>query len=384
MNLHPEFPGGLRKGTADYDYFLVGNIFHSADIRFAFNILQQLEQASLALGKFCAKIKELPNIGWFIQAYARKEATQSSRIEGTQTNIEEAFTQEEDTISIERRDDWLEVHCYIKALEWAIERMEQLPLSNRLIRETHRLLLDQPRGRHKAPGEFRTTQNWIGGSRPGNARFVPPSPEYISEAMSNLEQFIHSDVPMPHLIKIALIHYQFETIHPFLDGNGRIGRMLIPLYLLAHRVLDAPILYISDYFEKNRPNYYEALADATRSQQGVARWISFFLDAVCITATESMQTAENILRLKATIRDEKLPQLGRRAKNAAALLNLLFEHPVTRSAQIRKHLGISIQSTQTLLQDFVRLGILREITGSTRNRVFGFYRYLRLLEGTET
>ena len=392
-NLHHNFPGGLRKSSlGDYHYFLVGDLFASAKIDFNWSIISQLERTNLTLGEFSAKIKDLPDPDFFIRAVSRKEATLSSRIEGTQTQIEDAFVRNEGGVDPEKRDDWEEVRCYTAALDHAVASLRQMPLCSRLIKGAHKVLLNQPRGRDKNPGEFRVSQNWIGGSRPDNARFVPPAAEHVAAAMGNLEKFMHDDsLRMPHLIKAALIHYQFETIHPFLDGNGRVGRMLIPLYLMAHKILDAPILYVSGYFERHRDVYYDMLNRARQDQRGVVDWVSFFLDAVYETAAAGATVMQNILNLKHELEIGKIYEFGGRAKNAKKFLDFLFLHPVVRSSEIKREMealdgangtdeyNFSVPLIQKLLKDFVRLGILREVTGKKRNRLFVFEPYMNLL-----
>jgi Fic family protein len=377
--LSQRFPGEIRKAGL-YKYFLPADIFLAKNLVLNFKIQKQLEEATLVLGKFSAKITGIPNINHFISSYLNKEAVQSSRIEGTQTEIDQAFEEDESEVSADNKNDWQELRQYIVAINKAITNLNKLPICSRLIQDTHKILLSQVRGEHKSPGAYRESQNWIGGSRPDNAHFVPPAPEFVEELMKNLEYFIHDDsLQIPNLVKIALIHYQFETIHPFLDGNGRIGRMLIPLYLLEKKMLDQPILYISDFFEKNRRSYYDALDYARKDEEGVIRWISFFLDGVISTANEGIEITEKILKLREKIFQEKIPTLGRRAKNGQKLVVFLFKTPIVDSIKIREELKISAQSSQILINDFVKLGILQEITGQKRNRMFVFEDYLALL-----
>ena len=379
-NLHNQFPGGYRQSINDYEYYLVGDIFKSHQkLNTNMAIFKQVEEASRVLGRFSILIEKIPNPITYISAYTKKEATQSSRIEGTQTNIEDAFISEKD-ISKEKKDDWRELHCYIEALDFAINQLKKLPLCNRLLKETHKILLSQARGKNKLPGEFRKSQNWVGGSRPDNARFVPPTAEYVGDAMANLEKFIQDKtVQIPTLIKAAIIHYQFESIHPFLDGNGRIGRMLISLFLLEQKVLKYPILYISDFFENNRSNYYDALDRARKNPEGVIHWISFFLDGIYKTAEKGEKSTQKILDLQESIITEKIPNFGRQAKNAKELLDLLFDQAVINSNNIVDKLGISANSAQKLISSFIKYGILKEITGYKRNRIFIFDDYLKLL-----
>ena len=376
--LSQHFPGEKRKAGL-YEYFLPADIFLAQHLVLDFKLQKQLEQATLELGRFSAKITSIPNIRHFIQSYLNKEAVQSSRIEGTKTEIDQAFEENEADIATENRDDWHELRQYIKAMQHALQ--SDLPLCERLICQAHHILLDQARGQHKSPGEYRKSQNWIGGSRPDNAHFVPPAPTLVNNLMQNLEAFIHDEsLQIPDLVKIALIHYQFETIHPFLDGNGRIGRMIIPLYLKEKGILPQPILYISDFFEKNRRSYYDALDYARKDTAGALRWISFFLDGVISTAKKGITTTEDILALQKNLFQQKVPQLGRRAKNAQKLAEFLFQSPIVDSVKIRKNIGITAQNAQVLLGEFVDLGVLEEITGQKRNRVFVFREYLNLLQ----
>ncbi|QQS59100.1 Fic family protein [Candidatus Peregrinibacteria bacterium] len=378
--LSTTFPGETRKKES-YQFFLPADIFLTQHLTFDLAIQKQLEQATLVLGQFSAKITSIPNIELFISSYINKEAVQSSRIEGTKTEIDGAFEEDETEIDPEKRDDWKELHQYIAALKNALSERQKLPICERLIRNAHSVLLDQNRGKNKSPGQYRKSQNWIGGSRPDNAHFVPPSPELVGEAMKNLEAFIQDEkIPIPDLIKIALIHFQFETIHPFLDGNGRIGRMLIPLYLLEKNILQQPILYISDFFEKNRRAYYDSLDYARSSQDGVIKWVSFFLDGVVQTAKQGIITTDKINTLQNNIFHEKIPTLGRRAKNATKLAQLLFHKPFVDSIRVRRQLEISPQAAQNLLASFVKLNILKEVTGYKRNRQFIFKEYLNILK----
>lgn len=383
MGLYKTFPGGLQKSTQGYSYFLVGDLFESQYLNLDHLLGKKLEETSLALGIFSSLVERIPNPHQFIRAYLNTEATISSRIEGTQIEIQDSFVKESDIVT-EKRDDWQEVFCYIRAADWAMSELKNLPLCNRVIKSTHKILLSQARGKNKLPGEFRRSQNWIGGSRPDNAHFVPLAKEYLSEAMDNLELFIHDkSLSMPHLIKVALIHYQFETIHPFLDGNGRIGRMLISLYLLEHRILKTPILYISQFLEKHRSAYYGALDGARNSQEGVVQWILFFLNAVYQTAEQGIQTTQKLIDLKEHLVKEKLLTLGRQAKNAFRLMELLFTMPVIRASEVQKEMAVSPQSAQSLIKNFVQLGLLKEMTGKKRNRIFVFQRYIDLLAGRD-
>ena len=379
--LSNKFPGELCQKD-DYHFFLPGDLFLAQGFTFELPILRKLERATLKLGQFSEKIKDIPDAERFILVYSRKEARQSTRIEGTQTNVEETFQEEEQAIPQENRDDWQELQQYIIAMHHAVEKLDSVPLGIRLIKESHHILLSQARGRHRLPGEFRTSQNWLGGSRPSNAHFVPPSSEHILEAMSNLERFIHDEQTIPHLIKIALIHYQFETIHPFLDGNGRMGRMLIPLYLMAQGIIEKPILYISDFFESNRNDYYDALDQGRQSKEGLIKWVSFFLDGVIETADKGLESTNAIISLQDEVM-QKISKLRRQTKNTKALADMLFIKPFVTSKDLHSRLECSKGAAQQLLKDFVDLNILTERTGQKRNRKYYFDRYVKILFADE-
>lgn len=338
------------------------------------NIL--LETATRSLGELNAFSLILPDVEMFIYMHIVKEANTSSRIEGTQTGLDEALMREED-ISPEKRDDWREVQNYIKALNYAIEKLSQIPLSNRLIRKTHEILLNDVRGEHKSPGEFRRSQNWIGGSSLSDAIFIPPAHDEVPELMSDLEKFLHNDeINVPHLVKIAIAHYQLETIHPFLDGNGRIGRLLITLYLVSNGILKRPSLYLSDFFEKHKSQYYDALM-YVRTQNDLGHWIKFFLNAVASTAEKGKNTFTQILDLRNEVSD-KLITFGRRAENAHKLVNYLYQHPLVNSADVAKLLNVSSPVAHKLVNQFEEMDLLTELTGNKRNREFCFTRYFRL------
>ena len=256
-----------------------------------------LSKADRMLGRLDMYSEHIPNIDMFISMHVMKEATQSSRIEGTQTNMEEAILDKE-YVPLDKRDDWMEVHNYINAMNEAIKMLQELPFSSRLIRNVHKTLLQGVRGEHKQPGEFRRSQNWIGGTSISDAIFVPPVADSISELMGDIEDFVHNDkIYFPELLKIALIHYQFETIHPFLDGNGRTGRLMITLYLVSKGILKMPILYLSDYLEKHRNSYYACLTKA-RGDNDISGWFKFFLNGVIETANSGVKTFEDILHLQ--------------------------------------------------------------------------------------
>lgn len=335
-----------------------------------------LEKANRALGELNAFSLIVPDIDLFIQMHVVKEAQTSSRIEGTQTGMDEALMSEEQ-IKPEKRDDWREVRNYIDAVNMAIDELLNLPLSNRLLKQTHEILMRGVRGERKQPGEFRTSQNWIGGSSLLDAAFIPPHQDGVPELMGDLEQFWHNErITVPHLVRIAISHYQFETIHPFLDGNGRIGRLLIPLYLVSHGLLAKPSLYLSDFFERNRASYYDALMQV-RVSNNLIHWVRFFLKGVTETATKGRDVFQQILSLRTDVEHQVLC-LGKRAPNARQALNLLYRKPMVTAADLEQGLGVTHPTANALLKDFVRLGILREVTGAERHRLYVFETYLDL------
>lgn len=335
-------------------------------------------QAHQKLGELSAYAELVPDVDFFIKMHIAKEAALSSRIEGTQTTVEEAFLRSED-IRPEERDDWQEVQNYIEAMHYAINALDTLPLSNRLIRETHRLLLQGVRGQHKQPGEFRHSQNWIGGASLADAAFIPPPHHEVPDLMGDLEMFLHNeDIFIPELVRVAIAHYQFETIHPFLDGNGRIGRLLIALYLVSKGILGKPALYLSAFFEANRQVYYDNLS-GVRLRNDLDRWLRFFMVGVIQTATSSVETFRKIAALKHRL-ELQIAQLGRRQANADRLLQYLFSQPVVSAQDVETALSCSAPTANTLLQTFSTLGILQEKTGYQRNRIFRFAEYIGLFE----
>lgn len=343
-------------------------------------LLTQLSKADRNLGKLDAFSDLIPDIDFFIKMHITKEATVSSKIEGTQTSFQEALVKEQD-LDPERRNDWNEVHAYIDAMNQAMEEMKRLPISTRLIRQTHETLLQGVRGKEKLPGEFRSSQNWIGPSLK-HAIFVPPTHDEIPELMSDLEHFIHSDqhdppLHVPHLIKIALIHYQFETIHPFLDGNGRIGRLLITLYLLDKNLLQKPTLYLSEFFERNRRDYYDNLM-RVREKNDIRTWLEFFLVGVIETTESSILTFQKIITLRDRIELTQLIRLGKKQLDAKRLINELYKQPIIDTAYVSEKLEIHPSTANRLIKDFVDLGILEELTGYKRNRIFAFNEYINL------
>lgn len=341
-------------------------------------LIQLLGQADRELGRLDMYSDYIPNIDLFISMHVLKEATQSSKIEGTQTNMEEALLEKED-VAPDKRDDWEEVQNYVAAMNEAIAKLHTLPFSARLVRAAHKTLLRGVRGKHKQPGEFRRSQNWIGGATISDAVFVPPVHTSIGELMGDIEQFVHNDTQyFPELLKIAMVHYQFETIHPFLDGNGRVGRLLITLYLVSKGILKQPVLYLSDFFERNRTHYYDNLM-RVREKNDLLQWFKFFLVGIIETAKNSITTFDNILKLQKQV-DSKIQSLGSRTANAQKVLHCLYQRPMIDAARVGEAAGISPASAYKLIADLEQFGILEEITGGKRGKMYVFAAYLQLFK----
>ena len=373
-----KFKAGTLKKQYGYSSFSPSFINHSWLVNDA-KINNLLSNADRKLGELNAFSMLIPDVDFFIKMHITKEATTSSRIEGTQTSMEEAL-QSEAYINPEKIDDWHEVHNYIKAMNFAIAQLDKLPVSNRLLKQTHKKLLQGVRGRHKLPGEFRTSQNWIGGASLKDAAFIPPHHDEVLDLMSDLEKFINNDdIHVPTLIRIALAHYQFETIHPFLDGNGRLGRLLITLYLVSNKIISKPALYLSDFFERNRRFYYENLT-GVRTKNNVAKWLSFFLVGVVETAQNSIETFNAIIKLRQVVEEKKIITFGKRVPLALALIRYLYSKPIIDANEVAIALKVNISTAHRLIQDFENLKILVEQTGYKRNRVFVFEAYIKLFK----
>ncbi|MGM0519612.1 MAG: Fic family protein [Campylobacterota bacterium] len=372
MNIK-DFKSGTLRQEYQYKSFLPEKINHT----FTWDdpqINTMLEDATRALGELNAFTMIVPNVDMFIQMHITKEANTSSKIEGTKTEMDEVLVAKEQ-IDPEKRDDWQEVRNYIDAMNSAIKELESLPISNRLIKNIHAILLNSVRGETKQPGEFRKSQNWIGGTSLATAYFIPPHHKEVDELMSDLEKFLHDEeIFVPHLIKIAIAHYQFETIHPFLDGNGRIGRLMITLYLVSNGLLKKPSLYLSDFIEKNKSAYYEALT-RVRTNNDLTHWIKFFLEAVIVTANSGVKTFQDILSLKQEM-DSLVVGFGKKAHNATRLVEMLYQKPIVNMTDVGRELNLAKATVSSLIKDFEEKGILKETTGYERNKYYAFTRYL--------
>jgi len=372
-----DFKAGRQKQQYQYHSFMPAPINHEWLISDS-KLTILLSQADNKLGELNAFSQLVPDIDFFIKMHVNKEATSSSRIEGTQTNIEEAL-QKIEYIDPEKRDDWEEVQNYIKAMNEAVSALEKLPVSSRLLKDTHRILLQGVRGKHKNPGEFRYNQNWIGGASINDAIFIPPHHEDVLDLMADLERFLNDETfPVPHLIRIAIAHYQFETIHPFSDGNGRIGRLLITLYLVSKGLLVKPTLYLSDFFEKHKGLYYDNLT-RVRTHNDLTQWVKFFLEGVRQTSENSIQTFRSIISLRQEY-EASILSLGKKTKLAKDFLHYLYKKPVTDGQDVAETFSINLSTSLRLIDDFVKLEILREVTGFKRNRIFLFNKYIKLFE----
>ena len=344
-----------------------------------------LSEADFALGKLNGAVLTLPNPNLFVFMYVRKEAVLSSQIEGTQSTLQNLLSAEAELFDADTPTDVNEVLSYVRAMDHGLARLKELPVSVRLIRELHAELMRDARGGQLTPGELRTSQNWIGpaGGSIRDASFVPPPPHEAAVALSDLELFLHAPTLLPPLVRVALAHAQFETIHPLLDGNGRLGRLLITFLLTEKRLLDRPVLYLSHHFKRHRAEYYDRL-QAVRDAGDWEAWLMFFLRGVAAVSGEATETAAAILRMREHFRTLITDRLGRAAGNGHRVMDKLFDHPVVTVATVRAWLGVTQTASNTLVNRLAEIGVLREVTGYARNRRFRFEPYLLLFEEPET
>lgn len=370
--------GHYVRQPMDYSAFIPARL-PPADLDIGIEMQDLLSKADRALGRLDGSIQTLPNPDLFVLMYIRKEAVLSSQIEGTQSSLTDVLEAEANLLDAARPGDVEEVINYIDALKHGIARLPDLPISTRLIREIHARLMDGVRGQERNPGEIRSSQNWIGhgGSALRDAVFVPPPPDMVGEALSNLEEFIHSGTHLPVLIRIGLVHAQFETIHPFLDGNGRVGRLIITLLLCERQVLSQPVLYISHYLKANRQRYYELL-QAVRDHGQWEEWLKFFLEGIRIVSDEATETSRNIVALRENHRKLITDTFGRAAASGLTLLEDLFLHPVVNVNYVAHLLGMTHAGANILVRRMVDIGVLTEITGQARNRAFRYGAYVDL------
>ena len=336
-----------------------------------------LAEANRQIGELNAYSLLIPNVDLYIKMHVKIEANKSSRIEGTKTTVEEDLLDVSD-INPEKRDDWEEVQNYVKATNYGVERIrEGFPVCTRLIREIHKILMNGVRGEHKTPGEFRTSQNWIGGSMPSTAVYVPPPHTEVAECLSDFEKFINNqEIDTPDLIKIAILHYQFESIHPFLDGNGRIGRLLVPLYIQSKGMLEKSCLYISDYIEKNKDTYYDMLT-RVRTQNDMIGWIKFFLEAVIETSKTAKEKFRSVVEFTIEM-DKIVMKLPLKPENAKKVIDLLYDEPIMTRNKMAEYTGIKLTTINGVVNALLEKNFIKEKTGYSRNQIFAFEKYIDL------
>lgn len=380
-NYQPGRAGRYLPQPKGYKAFIPAPVPPSPPIQLGSDLLVLVSKADRALGRLDGSIYTLPDADLFVYMYVRKEAVLSSQIEGTQSSLQDILAAEARIFSAERPRDVDEVVNYVRAMNHGLERLPSLPVSVRLIREIHGKLLEGVRGSHLTPGELRTSQNWIGpaGSTIATAAFVPPPPQEIAASLSNLEQFLHSDAQLPLLIKIGIAHAQFETIHPFLDGNGRVGRLLITFLLCEQKVLEKPVLYLSHYFKLHRQEYYEHL-QAVRDRGDWEGWLGFFLRGVEDVANQATETARRILALREEHRTIITDRLNRAAANGHRVLEHLYRHPIVSVQEVRTLIGSTYPAANNLVARLEQAGILSEFTGHARNRRFLYRQYTNLFQ----
>jgi Fic family protein len=368
-----------------YKAFIPAPLPPKPPVQIAGELQVLLSQADRALGRLDGSIQTLPNPDLFVYMYVRKEAVLSSQIEGTQSSLQDVLAAEAHIFSPDRPRDVNEVVNYVRAMNYGLQRLAELPVSVRLIREIHTELLQGARGSHLTPGALRTSQNWIGpgGCTLNEATFVPPPHHQVQDMLGDLEKFLHTDTGLPLLIKIGLAHAQFETIHPFLDGNGRVGRLLITFLLCEQRVLLKPVLYLSYFFKRNRQQYYEQL-QSVRDAGTWEQWLTFFLRGIIEVSQQATTTARGILTLREAHRNIIIEHLGRAAGNGQRVLEYLYEHPIVSVKEIQILTGITYQAANDLVTRMANIGILLEFTGQSRNRRFRYESYIGLFNDSES
>jgi Fic family protein len=367
-----------------YRAFLPAALPPTPPIRIEGDFQRLLSQADRALGRLDGSIQTLPNPDLFVFMYVRKEAVLSSQIEGTQSSLQDLLAAEADLFAPDLPRDVDEVVNYVAAMNYGLERLKELPLSTRLIGEIHARLLQGVRGAKLTPGELRRSQNWIGpgGCTLSDATFVPPPPHEVGSVLSDLEKFLHNPGDLPSLVQIGLAHAQFETIHPFLDGNGRVGRLLITFFLCQQQILQRPVLYLSHHFKKHRAEYYDRL-QAVRDRGDWEGWLEFFVTGVLETSREATETARRILALREDHRARITDRLGRAAGNGHRILEYLYQRPILKVAEIEKLLRVTYAAANGLVSRLASLGLLQEITGQKRHRVFRYAPYLDLFSDSQ-
>ena len=373
--------GLYQRQLRGYRAFVPAPLPPNPPIQIGGELQRLLSEADIALGRLDGSIQILPNPDLFVLMYVRKEAVLSSQIEGTQSSLQDLLAAEAALYAPEAPKDVDEVINYVSAMNHGLRRLPELPVSIRLIREIHEKLLADVRGHRLTPGELRTSQNWIGsgGCTLAEAIFVPPPPEIVAANLGNLEAFLHSESDLPVLIKIGLAHAQFETIHPFLDGNGRVGRLLITFLLMSSGVLHKPVLYLSYYLKRHRARYYELL-QAIRDTGDWESWLSFFLTGVSEVSAQASDTAKRILALRETHRSLIAERLGRAAGSGHRVLEHLFERPIVSVNEVRDLIGVTYTAANQLVDRMVEVGILQEVTGQARNRRFRYMAYIALFD----
>jgi len=371
--------GRYVKQPTGYRAFVPAPLPPDPPVQITGELQSLLSQADLALGRLDGSIQTLPHPDLFVYMYVRKEAVLSSQIEGTQSSLQDVLAAEAKILAPDRPRDVDEVVNYVGAMNYGIARLTDLPVSVRLIREIHAELLKGARGSHLTPGELRTSQNWIGppGSTLNDATFVPPPPNEVPNALTDLEKFLHSKVDLPLLIKIGLAHAQFETIHPFLDGNGRVGRLLITFLLCEQKVLLKPVLYLSHYFKRHRQEYYDRL-QSVRDTGSWEPWLIFFLRGIVEVAGQATETARRILTLREQHRLAITEKLGRAAGNGHRVLEQIYEHPIVSVHEVRAMINTTYPAANNLVSRMVDIGILKETTGKARHRRFMYEKYIKL------